>query len=147
MLWRWYWLWSRWQALWNLCGQEPSLVDSVVAVIEDDWSLVLVDSTLDIKALLGVVSQVLVLSTEEGHLLVNFLLELSDDCGSVDLEALSQLVGDGEVLVSESSDGVSSSVEDEPLLLILGVVVSDSQSELALRDWFIIVEGSESGHS
>lgn len=77
----------------SISVKEPSLVLSIVAVPEDDMSLVGVSSTVNIKALLSVVSNVSVLSTIVGNLLVNLTSEWSDDSGLSDSVAISESVG------------------------------------------------------
>lgn len=62
-LWNWWdwlnnWLGWSWGWLWHSSGQEPGLVESVMAVPESNMSLMLVNSTMNIKALLAIVSDV-----------------------------------------------------------------------------------------
>jgi len=55
---------------------------------------------------------------------------LSDDSSSVDVELLTILVGNDEGSSSQGSDGLGSSIEDEPLLLVVWVVPVHSKSVL-----------------
>lgn len=101
---------------------------------------------MNIKALLTVVSQVPSASLVEGDMLVYISLPWSDNSCSTNSKVLSLLVGNGVSSLGKGSDGVSSSVEDEPLLGVLGVVVSDSKSELVGTDVFSPEEGSVGLH-
>jgi hypothetical protein len=114
-----------------------------VAVPEDNMSHVVVSGSVNIQALLSVVSQVSESSSVEGNLLVNLGSPWSHNSSDSDSESLSVLVGNGVTLVGEGSDGSSSSVEDEPLSVVLWVVVSDSESVLVSTDMLMPEEGSE----
>ena len=118
-----------------------------MAVPEDNVSHVVVVTSVDVQTLLSVVSQVSVVSSVEGNLLVNLRSPWSNDSSDSDSESLSLLVRDGVSLVGESSDGSGSSVEDEPLSVVLWLVVSDSQSVLVATDVLVPEEGSEGSHS
>ena len=114
-----------------------------MAVPEDNVSHVSVLSSVNIQALLSVVSQVSVVSSVEGNLLVNLRSPWSNSSGNSDSESLSLLVRDGVSLVGPGSNGSSSSVEDEPLSVVLWLVVSDSESILVSTDMLMPEEGSE----
>ena len=57
------------------------------------------------------------------------------------------LVSNDEASAGPGSDGSGSSVEDEPLSVVLWLVVSDSESVLASTDVLLPVQGSEGAHS
>ena len=145
--WCWLWLWWCWLWLWNSGVNEPGLVETVVAVPEDNMSSVSVHSTVDIEALLTVVSDVSESSSVEGGSLVDFVLPWSDSGGNSDSESVSSLVGNDEASAGPGSDGSGSLVEDEPLSVVLWLVVSDSESVLASTDVLLPVQGSEGAHS
>jgi len=120
----------------------PSLVGTVVAVPPDDMSVVMVMSSMNIKALSSIVSDVSSRSTINSDLLLDLSSPLSDDSWSSDVEFLTGLVGDTESSLEESSDGSSSGIE-HPLSSFSDLVVSsvmldievvDSQSELVSTD-------------
>jgi len=79
--------------------------------------------------------------------LVNFSLPLSDDSISSMVEALTSLSRKSKVTSGFRSDGLGSSIESPPLLVIVRVVVSDSQSILVSTNMFMPEEGSVLGHS
>lgn len=118
-----------------------------MAVPEDNVSHVMVVTSVDVQTLLSVVSQVSVVSSVEGNLLVNLRSPWSNDSSDSDSESLSLLVRDGITLVGVGSDGSGSSVEDEPLSVVLWLVVSDSESILVSTDMLMPEEGSEGSHS
>lgn len=70
--------WESWVGLGFLLNG-PSLVDSVVALVPDDVSHVGVGSTVDIKALVGVVSDISSVSWVESGLLVGLVSEVSNN--------------------------------------------------------------------
>lgn len=123
----------------------PALVGSVVAVPEDDASILSVATTVDIEALATVVSDVSLGTSVDSDSLVDLVSPLSDDSRVSDVELLAGSVGDGEFLVRSSSDGSGSGVEHEPELLVkllvvlqdLDVELVDSQSELVSTDVFV----------
>lgn len=101
-----------------------------MAVPVDQPSLVGVSSSVDVEALAETVLDVSSVSGLPDLLLVNLLDVRSHDSWSSDSVPLSVLVGHGEVSLGGSSDGVSSGVKGEPLSVVLGVGVSDSESVL-----------------
>lgn len=125
----------------------PGLVEAVVAVPPGDVLVVLVLSTPDIEAFLTVVSDVSDSSTVPGDSLSLFFTPGSDDSSLSDSESLSSLVGDNLVSLRPGSDSLSSIIEGPPLSVVLGVVVSDSKSELVLAILLVEEEGSVSWHS
>lgn len=118
----------------SLSVEVPGLVQSIVAVPEDDMSVVGVLATVNIKALSAVVSDVSSWSSVEDSSLVWFLLPWSHGGSNIDLVFLTLLIGENKLSVLVRSDSSSSSVEDEPLSVILWVVVLDSESELTLSN-------------
>lgn len=113
--------------------KEPDLVVTVVAVPPSDY-LVVDQSVMDnIQALSSQVSEVLSLSLVELKLLIVVVFELSDNSGSTDSVFCIQLVGNDQVSVLSESDGVGSSVMDEPVSLVPRWRGVDSQS-VAIRD-------------
>jgi len=121
--------WEHWE-LSQLGVEPPALVGSVVTVPVDQPSLVGVSSSVDIEALAESIGDGLLVALPPVVLLVDLLSVSSHDSWSSDSVSLSGLVGDGEASGSVSSDGLSSGVEDEPLSVVLGVGVSDSESVL-----------------
>lgn len=79
--------------------------------------------------------------------MVNFILVLSDNSWSSNSEGRTGQVGDNKILAREGSNGSGSLVEDEPLSVVLWLVVSDSESELSSLHGFLVVKGSEGSHS
>lgn len=75
-----------------------------MAVPEDDMSVVSVNSSVNIKALLTVVSDVSSASTIEGKSLVNFVLVWSGNSGDSNSEFVSLLVRKSIVSSLEGSD-------------------------------------------
>ena len=63
----------------SLILNSPSLVDSVMALVEDDMSVVGVGSTVNIQALVGIVSNVSSVSWVESSLLVSLVSVVSDN--------------------------------------------------------------------
>ena len=124
----------------------PALVVAVVAVPEDNMSVVTVVSTMNIEALATVVSDVSSVSRVPLDSLSVVSSPWSHGGGNSDSEASSLLVGNHEASLVEGSDGLSSSVEGEPLLVLGWVVVSDSESELVSSDVLVVEEGSVVWH-
>lgn len=86
----------------------PALVGTIVAVPPDDMSVVGIDSTVNIKAFVGSVSDVLSVSTVELDSLGFLSGVLSDGGVSSDGETGPELVGQYPVLVVWVSDGEGS---------------------------------------
>jgi len=84
--------WLSWPALVSLVNP-PGLVETVVAVVEDDVSVVSVAVSMDIEALSSVVLEVSSGSTVPSDLVVLLVSVRSDDSWSVDVESLTVLVG------------------------------------------------------
>ena len=99
---------SQWLSVGWLSGNgsdSPSLVGTIVAVPPDDMSVVGIDSTVNIKAFVGSVSDVLSVASVELDWL-SFLLPVGSDGGvSSDGETCSILVGQNPVLVVWVSNG------------------------------------------
>ena len=127
--------------------EEPSLVETVVAVPEDDVSVVSVGSTMDIKALSSVVLDVSVGTVVPSDLLSSQSSVWLDVGSNSNSELVSSLVGDGIVSLGPGSDGVGSGVEEEPLLHVHWIVSLDSESELVVTNVLVPEEGSVRGHS
>jgi len=125
----------------------PSLVSSIVTVVEDDMSVVGIRVSVDIKALSSKVLDVSVSSTNPLGSLSVVSSVLSDGSGNVDSETVSSLVGNNVASSSVGSDGSGSGIEDPPLLVVLWTVVSDSQSELVASDMLVPEECSSAWHS
>jgi len=79
--------------------------------------------------------------------LVDLTFPWSDSSGNADSETVSLLVGDGVSSVGPGSNGSGSFVEDEPLSVVLWLVVSDSESVLVGSNVLLPVQGSEGAHS
>lgn len=118
-----------------------------MAVPEDDMSVMSVNSTMNIKALLSIVSNVSVSSSIESKSLVNFISILSNNGSNSNSESVSLLVGNNPVSVGEWSDSSSSSIKDEPLLVVLWCIVSNSKSVLLSTNVLVPEESSEVSHS
>lgn len=88
----------------SLSFDVPALVGSAVAWPEDDVSVVLVGSSVDIKAKSGVVSDVPLGSWEEGDFLVWFADPWSENGLATWSVLVASLVGDGVVSLFEGSD-------------------------------------------
>lgn len=140
--------WVLW-VLNTLLVDNPTLVGTVVTFPPDDVSLVGVGTSMDIKTSNSNISNVSSVSREPSDLLKLFTLELSDDSVvSVMVPVVSvDLNGDDLGSVGNSSDRSGSPVEYEPLVNVLWVSVSDSQSILMSTDVFSGVEGSSVLHS
>lgn len=72
---------------------------------------------------------------------------LSNDSGSSNVESLTSLVGNSIASSGPGSDSVSSGVKGPPLLVVLWVVRSDSESVLVSTNMLMPEEGSSVGHS
>jgi len=94
----------------------PGLMVTIVAVPEDNMSVVNVSSSVNIEALLSVVSDVSISSTIEGNSLVDLTSPWSDSSRMTDLVSSTHSVGNNVGSSLGRSDGSSSSVEEEPLL-------------------------------
>jgi len=124
----------------------PSLVETVVAVPEDNVSVVVVVSTVNVQTFSTVVSNVSSGSTVPGESLVDLGSPWSDSSSNSDLVTLSLLVGNGVVSSGEGSDSSGSGIEDEPLLVVPWGVVSDSKSVLVSTNVLGPEEGSSGWH-
>lgn len=71
----------------------------------------------------------------------------SNHSSDVDVESLASLVCKCVASSAIGSDGLSSSVESEPLLLIIWVKVLNSESELVSTNVLVPEEGSSFSHS
>lgn len=78
-------------------GNGPSLVVSIVAVPEGDWLVVGVLSSVDIKALALVVSNVMLAAGVEVESLLLLSLKWSDHCGLSNLESSVNLVRNNKI--------------------------------------------------
>ena len=125
----------------------PALVETVVAVPEDNMSVVSVGSTVNIEAFATVVSDVSSLSRVPLDSLGVVTSPWSDGGSNSDSEALTLLVSNDHVSLVENSDGLSSSVEGEPLFVLGWVVVSDSKSVLTGSDVLVVEESSVVSHN
>ena len=112
----------------SFSGQVEGRLSSISAVVESVVLSMIVSLLLQAGVTHG--SDVSEVSSVEGNLLVvnsgdslSLEVEWSDDSEVVVGELVSVTDRDGEVSSAELSDGSSSSVEDEPLLLILWVPV------------------------
>ena len=113
-----------------------------MAVPEGNMSVMNVSSCVYIKAFLAIVSDVSSSSTVENGSLVNFLSPWSGSGSDTNSVACSLLVCNDEASVIGGSDGSGSSVEDPPLLVVLWIVISDSESVLTGSDVLSIEESS-----
>lgn len=120
----------------------PSLVGTVVAVPPDHVAVVVVMTSMDVKALTSIIPDVSSASSIDSESLEDFSSPLSDNSCSSDVESLSLLVREGKVSSGVRSDGSGSSIEDKPSNLsklittsvLLDVEVADSQSVLLSTD-------------
>lgn len=98
----------------------------------DSVSVLGVRSSMHIKTSISKVSNVLSLASEPSGLLNGLRFEWShNSCvATVEPVSSSNLNRNSKVSVSVSSDGSSSPVENEPLLNVAWIVVSDSQTIL-----------------
>jgi len=115
-----------------LSVNEPSLVQTVVALVPVDMSSVSVGVSMNIEASAGDISDVSSGSIEPSDLLKHGALVLSDNSCVVEVVPVvsSELDGDNSVGVGSRSDSLGSPVENEPLLVVIWVVVLDSESVL-----------------
>jgi len=139
------WKWLSWVDH-SSSVESPALVSTIVAVPEDDVSVVNITFSMDIEALSTVVSDVSVSSSVEGNMLVDLSNPWSDNSSDSDSVTVALLVGDSELSSTSRSDGSSSLVENEPLLSFTWHVVSDSKSELVSTNVLMPEEGSASAH-
>lgn len=122
--------WLLW-ILESLLVNLPALVLTIVAIVPDNMSVVGVGSTVDIEALASHVSEGLSVGVHPLGSLVDISLPWSDDGISSSLVLLVDSDGDGVGSLGVRSDGLGSGVENEPLLGVLWVGVSDSESVVA----------------
>jgi len=116
--------------------EPPTLVESIVAVVEPEIGTMLLVVTSSIKASVSVVSNVSSSSLVPLHVLVDLLSVVSGVSPSSIVEACSV---ENVVSVSNRSDGLSSPVEDEPLVSVIWVVIP--QSEVGVEecsDWSLV---------
>jgi len=99
--------------------------------------VVSVSLSVHIKAEVSVVLDVVVLALVPLDALVSLALEVSDHNSYSCVVVVSLLVRDGVVSLVPGSDGVSPRVECPPLVVVLRVVVSDSQAVLVVADVFV----------
>jgi len=97
---------------------------------------------VNIEALSSVVSNVSSRSVVPSDSLEVLVFVWSDGSGDANSEFVTLLVGNDVVSSSPGSDGLGSRVESVPLLVVLRVVVSDSQSELVAANVLVPEEGS-----
>jgi len=124
----------------------PSLVEAVVAVPEDNMSIVVVVSAVNVEALSTVVSNVSSRSSVPSESLVDLGSPWSDGSGNTNFVTLSLLVGNNVASSGEGSDSSSSRVEHEPLLVVPWGVVSNSESVLVSTNVLRPEESSSSWH-
>ena len=125
----------------------PLLVDTVVTVVECNVSHVSVRSTNNIQTFSSVVSDVSISSIVPSDSLVVRVSVNSDGSSNINSEFISILVGNNEVSSSPSSNGLGSVIECPPLLSVLWIVVSNSESVLMSTNMFMPEEGSVGWHS
>jgi len=111
---------------------EPGLVKSVMALVPVDMSSVSVGVSVNIKASNTDISDVSSGSVEPSDLLDQFTSVLSDNSSVVVVVIVVSSYLDRDRLsgVRSRSNSSCSPVEDEPLLVIVWVVVLDSESVL-----------------
>ena len=93
----------------------PSLVSTIVAVPEDDMSVVGVGSTVDIEALSSVVLEVSAVAIDPSDSVLVKTLVWSGSSSNSDSEVLTKLVSNAVSSLRPGSDGLGSSVEGPPL--------------------------------
>lgn len=121
---------------------------TVMAFIPVDMSVVGVGSSVNIEASSSLISDGSSVSVEPSDVLESFLSVVSHDGGVTIVTPVvtSSLDGDGLVSVREGSDRFGSLVEHEPLLVVVWVSVSDSQSVLMASDMLGDDQGSVGWH-
>jgi len=128
----------------------PALAVVVVAVIPSDDLAVDVVVALNSETSASGISDVSVLSSVEGSLLVDGLLVRSPELKS-SLGVVSHLVvflsGENKVSLAFSSDGLGSGVEDPPLCLVPWGMVLESDSEVVSVQLLVVVQGSSTWQS
>ena len=125
----------------------PSLVETLVAIPVNDMSVVVIVSTVDIQTFSTVVSNVSSRSVEPSDSLVDSSRVWLDVSSNTNSPVLSSLVRDSITSSSPGSNGLGSSVEGPPLLVVRWVVVLDSESELVSSDVLVPEESSVVEHS
>lgn len=118
-----------------------------MAVPEDDMSVVVVVSSMNIEALTSEISDVSSASSVEVGSDVVSVHPWSHGGSNSDSPAVASLVGKGSLSVSSGSDGVGSLIEDKPLSVVPWSVVSDSESVLVSTNMLVPEEGLVAGHS
>ena len=124
----------------------PSLVESIVAVVVDNVSVMRVRFSVNIEALTSVVADVSSRSVEPSDLLVDSSGVWLDVGSNVDSPVLSSLVRDSVTSFGPGSDGLGSSVKGPPLSVVGWIVVLDSESELVSTNVLVPEESSSVLH-
>jgi len=125
----------------------PSLVDTIVAFPVDNVVVVMVSSSISIKAESTVVSDVRRSSIVPSDSIVVSSSVLSGINSNIGSECSTDLVTDTIVSLVVGSDGLSSQVEGPPLFSVGWIVVLDSDSVLMSSDVFMVEHSSVSVHS
>lgn len=139
--------WESW-VLDLLCISSPALVLTVVAFVPVDVSVVGVRVTVDIEASVSNISDSSSVGAEPSDVLEWLSSVVSHNSSVVPVSPVVTVHLDGHSLSSVAlwSDGLSSSVEDKPLLDVSWVVVLDSQSVLVTSDVLSHDKGSSVFH-
>jgi len=139
--------WISWE-VGSLSVEIPSLVETIVASVEDKMSVVMVLSVMDIKAVTTTVSEVSSSSWEVGESLSGIVWNvLSNNSSLKESHELTSLVGDGVVSSRPGSDGSGSVIESEPLFVVSLKNVLDSESVLVSTDMLSPCDSSSTRHS
>lgn len=116
----------------SLLVNNPCLVEAVVALVPVNMSSVCIGVSMDIKASVSNISDVSSLTFEPSDLLKERSSVLSCNSSIVVVSPIlsSKLDGNNMFHVGSSSNGFCSPVEDEPLVVVVWVIVLDSESIL-----------------
>lgn len=127
--------------------KNPSLVLGVLAFEVGDWGVVSVSVPLDVHAETTVVSQIVAAAVLPSDSVAVKALVWSESDLLVVSELSVQLVANAVVSLVSCSDGLSSGIEQEPLLLISWVVVLDLHLVLVLTEvgTGVVVDCSSTG--
>jgi hypothetical protein len=131
----------------TLLVEPPSLVGTIVAVPEDDVSVMSVGVSMDIKALSSVVLEVSAAAVVPSDSVLVKTLVWSGSSSNSNSEVCTELVTNAVSSSSPGSDGLGSSVEGPPLLVVGWVVVLDSESELVATNVLVPEQSSVISHS
>jgi len=141
---------SKW-VLWvvvSLSVVVPGLVQSIVASVPDDVSVVSVRVSMDIQASCSLISDVSSASSEPSDLLKTLVSVVSSNSSVAVVAPVVSIVlnGDDESSVTSSSDSSGSPVKYPPLSNVVWVVVLDSESVLVVTNVLVVSDSSSVSH-